>query len=228
MKHKASCLLLSAAFVGNTACHLQSGFGRATNVPKGHARAGGLVELDLAAVRLLPKNDVPLPGAQVAMNLHYGVSDKFEIGARMWGAYLPNFLTTFGGAVDTKWQLRKGKVDIALASAVGYHTGVLGGAAWHSLQVTLPLLFGVNMGDNQFVFGPRIADYVLASYGQNTVNTFWGGLSLGYAWRIKEKLDLLPELIVLYSPVSFNGREPGQGQVGVTLFQLGFGLQREF
>jgi hypothetical protein len=196
-------------------------------MPRNHLRAGGFIELELAAVRLLPKNDVPLPGAQLAFNMNYSVTDAFEIGARAWGAYWPNLLTTFGGSFDTKLQLHRGRLDVALGSALGYHQGILGGAPWHSFQLTVPLLLGVNIGNHQLIISPRIADYILASYGQNTINTFWGGLGIGYAWRIKKGLDLIPELTVLYSPVSFNGREPGQGQVGVTLIQLGLGIQQE-
>jgi hypothetical protein len=153
----------------------------------------------------------------------YGIAEGVELGARVWGVYTPNFLTSFGGSLDSKWQLSRGKIDVALASSVGYHQLTLGGAPWHTFHATLPLLFGWNLGRHQLVFGPRVADYLLTAYGQNTVNSFWGGLSLGFAWRVSERIDLLPELVILYSPVNFGGRVDPDDRRGATLTTLGLG-----
>jgi len=175
-------------------------------------------------VRALPDADIPLPGVLLGGGVARGMTPNFELGARAWGIYSRYFLTSYGGAIDTKWQLSRRGPKIALATSAGYHALVLGGAPWHSFQATVPLLFGFDIGKHQLIAGPRIADYVLTSYGQNTINALLGGASLAFAWRVSSKVDLLPELTYLYSPVRFGGEVGGDDQVGASFFNLGLGL----
>jgi hypothetical protein len=54
------------------------------------------------------------------------------------------------------------------------------------------------------------------------------GGSLGYAWRPRRGLEIMPQLTVTYSPVSFNGTLGDRSTRGLTLLQLGFGGSYDF
>lgn len=221
LARRAALLMALASFTG---CHAQSGFGRGTVVPRGAWKGSGFLEAQLVTVRALPDANIPLPGVLIGAGAARGMTRHFELGARAWGVYTRHFLTSYGGAIDTKWQLSTGSPKVALATSAGYHSLVLGGTPWHSFQATVPLLFGFDIGKHQLIAGPRIAHYVLTSYGQNTINAFLGGASVGFAWRVSSKVDLLPELTYLYSPVRFGGEVGGADQIGANFLNLGLGI----
>ena len=75
--------------------------------------------------------------------------------------------------------------------------------------------------------GLRLADYVVTAYGQNPINGFWFGGSIGFAAKpnpSRRSLELLPEIVVLWSPVPFNGESEKDRPLGVTSAQLGFNV----
>jgi hypothetical protein len=111
--------------------------------------------------------------------------------------------------------------------ALAYHQVWLGGSTYHTLGGALPVLFGIPVAQHQVVLGLRLADYVVTAYGQNPVNGFWFGGSIGFAAKpspTKRTLEVFPEIVVLWSPVPFNGESAKDRRVGVTSAQLGFGV----
>ena len=111
---------------------------------------------------------------------------------------------------------------------LAYHQTNLGGSPWHVFALTVPVLFGWRIGPNEFVFGPRVMDTVLTAEGQNTLNTFWGGGSVGFAGYLGKKVYLMPEIVLMYNPMGFNGEVHDPDRTGLTMIQGGltgrFGL----
>jgi hypothetical protein len=220
---RAAVLVLLAPL--SVACASQAGFGRATTLAPGTNQASIAVEASLLAPKLTPESAVPLPWLQVGLGYKRGITERVEIGGRVYGSYFRNVLATFGLAVDTKVQIYrhepdKGRLSVAAAGSFGYHQTWFGGSPWHAFGGTLPVLFGIDAGKHQFVLGPRFADYVFTAYGQNAVNTFWLGASAGFAGRIRERGEIFPELVLMWSPVSFNGETDNESRVGVTFIEL--------
>src|SRR5262249_37863287 len=113
--------------------------------------------------------------------------------------------------------------DVAVGLSPSYHFGSQGDQPFHLFGFTVPLLIGKNFGRHQLVMGLRVADYVLSSYGQRTVNTVWFGTSLGFSWRVKG-VELFPEVAFMYSPVKFNGERPDEKRNGVAYVSFGFSM----
>lgn len=55
------------------------------------------------------------------------------------------------------------------------------------------------------------------------MNTVWAGASIGFALRIR-RVQLIPELSVLYSPVKFNGERPDEKRNGVAVASFGIAV----
>jgi len=221
-------LLLMAAMLG-AGCASQVGSGRATTLPKGEAQWGPFLEASVLGPKLQRDTPTQVPWLQFGLAYHRGVTERLEVGGRAWVFGLPDVFTTMGAAADFKWQLTAPDGgqgwDVALLASPTYQRVTLGGApSWHIAGVTAPLLFGLNLGEHQLVFGPRVGDYVLASYGQTPLNTFWVGASAGFMWRVSKQLELQPELVLHYSPVTFNGESLAGDTRGTSVFSLGMGL----
>ena len=224
-------LVLLAALSSSLAlgCSSQLGLGRARTLDAGHTKIGAGFEADLLSANRGEKTVVPLPWTQVNVGVHHGVTDGVELGVRAWGFTVPNILTTWGVAADAKLALRRpdptqSRLNIATGASFSYHQPRYGGNAYHLFSGTLPVLFGVSLGRHELVFGPRIADYVWTGYGQNTVNAFYFGSSLGFAAKVKQRFELFPEIVAMYSFTSFNGETTDEHErQGVLLFQGGIG-----
>ena len=216
----ALCLLLSLG------CSSQLGLGRARTMDRGTHKVNTGFEFDLVQAQTGKEQAIPLPWTQAAAGYHYGASDRVEVGIRGWGFTVPRALTTYGGAVDTKFGVirpdkGKGRFQASTGLSLAYHQVRYAGEPNHIFGFTLPVLLGFSMGRHELTFGPRVVDYVWTSYGQNTLNTFHVGASVAMAIAIRETFELTPEAVVLYSPVSFNGEV--EGERGVTTLQLGVG-----
>lgn len=222
---RAAGLALAAVSLG---CASQVGLGRATTLAPGGTRIGIAVEGSLISPKLTPEDHIPLPWIQAVGGVHRGVTDTIELGARVWGLHVPNVLTTIGGAVDGKVQILRapeGKrgPDVATGLSLTYHQPRLGNEPFHVFGAAVPVLAGWNFGKHQLIVGPRVADFILTSYGQDTINSFYFGASAGFALRLRETFDLFPELVGMYSLTSFGGEGSADPRVGVALLQLAVG-----
>lgn len=82
--------------------------------------------------------------------------------------------------------------------------------------LSLPLLFGVNLGPHQLVLAPR------AAFGSSRgMQSFMVGSSLGYRGRVSEGFALIPEISLL-QPVAFTTYARDNNFVGGWRFSLGF------
>lgn len=112
----------------------------------------------------------------------HGVTDSFELGARGW----------YGGmALESKAQLHRGQLELALAPSLGWSMA-------NRLSAQLPLLAGVHLREElELVAGPRLSldSWVDPGAGLKPVGGQLAvGLSLGLAWQATADLKLLPEV----------------------------------
>jgi hypothetical protein len=171
-----------------------------------------------------------IPSAQLVFGYHRGLTPRVELGARGWRAVIKQRgLSTFGVAADTKVQLRSrdegAAIDLALAPSASYHQFSLGGTPEHQLAVTLPALLGWRVGQrNQIVFGPRLSYQIWFGESQVPQKLIFGGASGAFVWQISDGWSLIPELMLLYSPVSFGGEDPTTAKRGLTIVSVGAGV----
>lgn len=186
------------------------------------------LDLGVSFSRLTPGQDTPAPWPQGILGARYGLG-KVELGARTWGWGIPTYFYTFGAAIDGKLALFQSPsieegFDLALGLDVGYHQINYQQAPIHLLVVQAPLAFGWNLGGgDQLLLGIRLADHLMGGADQTLVNMLFGGFSIGYSWRALPGVDIRPELVVLYSPVSFNGYAEDEERRGLSIVQLGLG-----
>lgn len=222
---RAAAAVAVAALAG---CGSQLGMGRARTLDRHKLVVGASGELDVATAARGVEQVIPVPWAEVGVGAHYGVHDRVELGARVWGFGIPTLTTTFGGAVDTKIGFYKPRPDesrwnVAAGLSLGYQQILYANAPEHVFGGTIPVLFGYDFGPHELVFGPRVATFVSTSYGQETVTTVWPGANVGVAIALGPKLELFPEMVLLYSPVELNGETDDDERSGIGVLQLGLG-----
>ncbi len=201
--------------------------GRATVLEPGASQLTPSAELDFASVRGTEES-TNIPAAWVGMGYHLGVGARTQLGVRVFGFGVPGTAGAFGVAADSKFQLfkaddREWGWDIAIGLSPSYHAVVQGDQPFHLFGFTVPLLFGKNFGAHQLILGLRVADYVLTSYGMKTQNFFWGGASVGFSLRVR-RVELMPEVSMMYSPVKFNGERPDEKRNGVVYVSFGLSV----
>jgi hypothetical protein len=202
--------------------------GRATVLEPGQAQitvAGELALLNPGAPR---GPALGMPWVQAALGYHHGVGARTELGLRAFGLAIPGIGGEAGGAADVKVQLFKADDrahgwDLAIGLSGSYHFVMQGDQPFHVIGGVLPLLLGKNLGPHQLVFGLKIADYVLTSYGQKPQNQFFVGGSVGIALRVR-RVQFQPELSLLYSPVRWGGEAPADATTGLTIASLGVSI----
>jgi len=224
----APLVVLAALAALSLGCASQVGLGRARTLDKGQYRVGFGLETDFLTPKAWEQSGATLPWIQMNAGYHRGVTDRVELGGRAWGLAVPGAFTTWGLGGDAKVAIlrpeERRKVSVAAGLSLAYHQPRFGGQPYHVFGGTLPLLVGLPLGRHELTFGPRVADYVIAAYGMNTVNTFYVGGSLGLAIRIRETFDLVPEVVAMWSPVGLGGETDDTSQVGVGMLQLGLGF----
>lgn len=220
----ALCLGACMAAVG---CASQTGFGRASTLGQGELEGQAAVTASVASVHASPGDPTPLPWLDLELGAHYGLTDGVDVGARLWGVGIRG-LGTWGVALDTKIALLRSDEEgtgwnIAVAGAASYHQILVGGTPTHLLSFTLPVLFGHDFGDDQLVFGPRVVGNLWTGQGQGTIETLSWGLSLGYSIGLGERWQLMPEVVLLYTPVSMNGEMDDPDRSGAGFLHLAVG-----
>lgn len=220
-----------------SACASQTGLGRASTLEPGQVQAQAAVTASVASVRSTPSGPVPLPWLDLEAGVHYGLARDFEVGARLWGVGIRG-LSTWGAALDTKLRLVRPDADpetgdargwhISVGASPAYHQILIGGTPTHLFTLTVPVLFGVDVGRSHLMFGPRVVGNVWTGQGQGAIETLSWGLSVGYAIAIGQKWELVPEIVLLYAPVSFNGEVDDEERTGAGFLHLGFGATYDF
>lgn len=224
MRHLGRSIALVTAVCWSSGCASQMGMGRARTLPKGTTQADLGLEAAVVGVKVTPSEALPLPWAHLNVGVHGGVTDDLELGFRGWGAGLRG-LSSFGAAADSKVSLRKSRdVDVAVALSAAYHGVSLGGFLWSSGTLTLPLLIGANFEGHQLVLGPRLAGTV---WGSESMKTLWlvhVGAGAALSLYLGKGLFLTPEVVMLHTPIGFNGTRDDPERKGATTTVLGLGL----
>lgn len=206
-------------------CYSGAGLGRATTLPRGTTRVGGWVEASAVTGQL--GGPITAPWGHLGLHVQRGVHERVEVGARVSGGWLPwvDSVSVFG---DVKVQLRRRSngLDVAVAPSVGWHMVRLGGTPWHVLNATAAVMFGYNLGRHQLVATVRGGYQLLGGRGMERLHMGYGALSLGLVARVSEHWELVPEVLVGWSPVRFNGESQDDAYVGAGIAQLSLGVAR--
>lgn len=165
-----------------------------------------------------------LPDFDVAFR--YGLTDRFDIGARAGGSLLE---------LQTKFLLTNPQNELLAMSLAP----TLGGAVLDSKEpagtvrftyfnLALPLLIGIkHFNGNELVFGPRINNMLVARSDIGGGYLFGVGASIGYAFAIGKILKILPEFAfnvpIAVTASTSSGSGAGTGYGGV-IYQFKIGL----
>ena len=217
--------LLLVVVVGSGCAHQSAG--RATVLEPGAAQLTPSAELDFISVRGREES-TNIPWAWVGMGYHMGVGGRTEVGLRLYGFGVPGTAGAFGVSLDSKFQLfaaddRDFGWDVAIGISPSYQAAMQGDQPFHLFGFTVPLLFGKNFGRHQLILGLRFSDYVMTSYGMRTLNTMWGGASIAFSLKVR-RIELMPEVSFMYSPVKFNGERPDEKRDGVAYVSFGLSV----
>jgi len=128
--------------------------------------------------------------------------------------------------IPVQLRRRSNGLDVAVAPSVGYHLLRYGGTPWHVLNATAALMLGWNFGRHQLVATARGGYQLVGARGQERLHMGYSALSLGFVARLSEHWELIPEALLGWSPVRFNGEVRDDSRVGAGMLQLALGVAR--
>ena len=118
-------------------------------------------------------------------------------------------------------QLRRrpdSRLEIAIGPAAGFRWIASSGAAMQVSYVTVPLLFGIDVGRHQIVLAPEVGLQLWTSAGSNEVWVPTTGASLGFVWRLGQRFALVPEVAAYRAHVEIDHSR------GTTMIHAGLGF----
>ena len=170
----------------------------------------------------------PLVEPQVEIGGRYGITDNWEMGAKLW---LP------GIEINSKIAILRSKdensgFNLSFTPGVSYLGGVSGTATGDGYELHVLTLYGAlhagwNVGGgHEIVVSPKLANQTWTTEDEEgtTANLLFLGGSLGFVWKITEGFRLLPEIAVgapIVESVPGFGTDVG---IGATLLQAGVAL----
>lgn len=168
----------------------------------------------------------PPPGPVLHAAFRYGVTDKFDIGARLGTTFME---------VQTKFLLTPPEnpvIAVSIAPTMGAMFGFVALGGVPMLHVTLPLLIGFKFGQYELTLGPRIQNAFFFGATDTDASAYIpsGGGSFGFAAQVNEKLRVLPEFSIS-APITirmFGGQEPSKFvpfDVGLFSYSFNIGFQ---
>lgn len=193
-----------------TGCPSVAVLGSARTLDRGRTQAAVALGAAGGVVTRRPYNDTgnalaPTVGPQATVLVRHGITDRVELGARLW---------TMGLQLDGKFALLRPEApgfDLCLAPSIGViyvpSTGYV-----PSIPIQLAVLGGYDFGWARPFVGPRVLDRIL--FYQGPINTWSLGGSLGVSFAVGRQLRLVPEVSVLVplgSPVTEVLLEAGVG-----------------
>jgi hypothetical protein len=219
-----SCgVVLSLLALIATAGCAASGSDKARLLAPGQSTLSAGLDATITAPRLTgepPK----IPGLQLVSEYRHGLGDH-ELGLRTWGLGVEGLFAA-GVACDVKVALAQKAADqrgwdFAWKGGFGYHQFNLGYYPIHSPFAELALLAGFNFNARHHTFfGLRIQPHLLMGQDVHTVDAWFSGLTVGHAWRVGRRLEMRPQLGLLYAPLSFSGTFDDPERRGAAITQL--------
>jgi hypothetical protein len=220
---RAHAVGVAVVALATTGCGSQIGFGRARTLEPGHGEVSGSVEIDTVSVPT-DQAQVPLPWVQVGAGYRHGIVKNFDLGARGWAMGVPGHFSA-GLSLESKLQfVRSRDADAVTGLVLGYQHVELGGTPWHVFGVGVPVLMGINFKQHQFVIGPRAGYLFWTGYGMDTIAVPFFGGSTGVSIEVAKRTRLMPEVVITYIPISFNGEVDQDRRYGSYQVQLGLSL----
>lgn len=153
-----------------------------------------------------------------------GVSERIDIGGRVGSTGIE--LTGKFGITEPE-----ANVPISVAPSIGGMAITAGGASLAVIAVHVPVLFGVPIGENELVVGPKLHVWSVGAGapGSSASAGIWSvGGSVGYAARVGRSVRLIPEFALvkpLFVVGSANGSTESLGvEANGALMQIGLGI----
>ncbi len=160
---------------------------------------------------------------QLDLALRYGISDRFDISARVGSSFM---------GVGGKIMLTPRDSDIALSlapSVSGVAIGGFGlGAGYLSMQ--FPVIVGIPVGPtSQLVVAPKLTDDLVFASGAGAsagANALGAGLSVGFAAGLSDNFTLMPEFAIAQPILLSAGASAGGTGAGDSTGPRGFDFTR--
>ena len=168
----------------------------ASNMPEG----GSQFTVAQGVTRYQRSGGEPLWAPQVELGGRYAVSDRVEVGGKVWlpGVQLDCKVGLVGlGAADSP---STGRFHVALDPTLGYLGGFSGtpdgGNVLHIITLSVPVLLGWEFGPHELVVAPRVVDQIWTGSGADdmTANVVSLGTSVGFAWQPLPGFRVIPEV----------------------------------
>jgi hypothetical protein len=189
-------------------------------VAAGRSQVTTSLELDGIGVVENPAR-VPLPSLTV--DIHRGLRDDLDVGGKL--SILPGgeMLTGIGAEGQLRWRFvgdEHRRWEIAVAPSAGWRSIESSGARWDAAHAVVPVVIGLNLGArrHQLYLAPKAGWQRWWSDGSMPVDVPFSGVGLGFAWRVRRNVTVLPEISVLRTPTSLDNSE------GAGILNAGIGL----
>jgi hypothetical protein len=192
----------------------------ARTVAPGRSEVTTSLELDGIGIVETPVR-VPLPSLTV--DVHRGLRDDLDAGAKISILPLGEALSGLGAEGQLRWRFAGGedsRFEVAVAPSAGWRSVESSGARWDAAHAVLPVVVGVNLGRrrHQLYLSPKVGWQRWWSAGSMPVDVPFAGTGIGFAWRVRSHVTLLPEISVLRTPTSLDHSEGG------AILNVGLGL----
>ena len=219
-----SCWLASCAVPGaNSARVLDSGVDTLS--------MGG--DISFTTPNLSPDADASLPSVQASIEYRHGlgIGRGADVGVRAWGLGIRG-LYGVGGMVDARLGLKQvgheeRGWDLAMRLGAGYHQLNIARVPTHLPTGDLAFLFGPTWADgNHFGMGLLLRDQVMLGPDVHPVNLAFWGLTLMWERPVRSTWLFIPQMVLMSSPVSFNGTVDDPERSGLPVMQLAFTVRR--
>lgn len=164
---------------------------------------------------------VPLP--TLAVGVRRGLRDDLDVGGKLSILPLGDALTALGVEAQARWRFAGDSTrrwELSVAPSAGWRGTESSGARWDAAHAVLPLVIGLNLGAkrHQLYWAPKVGWQRWWSAGAMPVDVPFAGSSLGFAWRIRERLTLIPEATLLRTPTALDN------SAGSAIVHVGLGL----
>jgi hypothetical protein len=216
---------VKAALLAIVACAGCASYGSMTSartIAPGTSQASTALETDGVGI---VENPVRLPLPTLAIGVRRGLREDLDVGGKLSILPIGDALTALGLEAQVRWRFLgdpSRRWELAVAPSTGWRGTESSGARWDAGHVVLPLVIGLNFGSadrrHQLYWAPKAGWQRLWSAGAMPVDVPFAGSTLGFAWRLRERLSLVPEATLLRSPTSLDQSD------GSAIVHVGVGL----